>query len=184
MCSDLDKKNNEKDKQTNSDDLQISAEDSGNIVSIRKELEESKKKSEEYLNNLKRSQADFINYKRRQSELFLEMVGASNLEMIMEILPIYETLSLAVRQTPDSLKDSEWAKGVAQIKNQLGDLLKKKGVEEMKTVGEKFNPEIHEAVEMVSFSDKSEGEILEEVQKGYKLNGRVIRVAKVKVAKK
>lgn len=154
------------------------------IALAKKELEEAEKKAEEYLNNWKRSQADFINYKRRQSELFIDMINASNLEMIMEILPIYEAFSLAVNQIPNDLNDSEWVKGVIQIKIQLENLLKKKGVEEIKTVGEKFNPEIHEAVEMVSSSSKGEGEILEEVQKGYKLNGKVIRAAKVKVGRK
>ncbi len=60
--------------------------------------------------------------------------------------------------------------------------MKKEGLEEIKSVGEKFNPEIHEAVEMLE-SEKPEGEILEEIQKGYKLNGKLIRAAKVKVAK-
>jgi len=106
--------------------------------------------------------------------------------LIMEILPIYDTFSLAVKYIPEDLKDKEWTKGVVQLKIQLENLLKDKGLEEIKSVGEKFDPELHEAVEMVSppaGGEKSEGEILEEVQKGYKLNGMVIRTAKVKIAK-
>jgi molecular chaperone GrpE len=100
----------------------------------------------------------------------------------MAILPIFDTFGLAVNYVPKDIKDTDWAKGVIQIKSQLGDLLKSKGLEEIRSVGEKFNPEFHEAVEMVE-SEKPEGEILAEVQKGYKLNGSVIRTAKVKVAK-
>lgn len=152
------------------------------VVSLKKQLEEEKKKSEEYLNNWKRAQADFINYKKRQNELFAELVNSASAGLIMEILPIYDTFSLAIKHIPKDLKNKDWAKGVVQLKTQMEDLLKSRGVEEIKSVGEKFNPEFHEAIEMVE-SEKPEGEILEEVQKGYKLNGIVIRTAKVKVAK-
>ncbi len=157
------------------------------IKLIKKELEDEKKRAEEYLNNWKRSQADFINYKRRQSELFGELVDSANTRLILDILPVYDAFSIAASQVPKDMEKSEWAKGIVQIKLQLEDLLKKKGLEEIKSVGEKFNPEFHEAVEMVSLpagEEKPEGEILEEAQKGYKLNGMVIRTAKVKVAKK
>jgi len=152
---------------------------------LKKQLEEEKKKSAEYQDYWKRAMADFQNYKKRQSELFAELVNSAGQEMIMEILPIYDTFTLAVRHIPEDLKDKEWTKGMAQLKNQLESLLKSKGLEEIKSIGEKFNPEFHEAVEMVETgSPVQEGEVLEEVQKGYKLNGMVIRTAKVKVAKK
>lgn len=148
-----------------------------------KEMNEEKKRSEEYLNNWKRAEADFINYKKRQSELFTDLANAANFNMVLEILPIFDTFCLAVGHTPENIKNTDWAKGVLQLKIQLENLLKSKGLEEIRSVGEKFDPELHEAVEIVD-SGKEEGEILEEVQKGYKLNGAVIRTAKVKVAKK
>jgi len=149
---------------------------------LKKQLEEEKKKAAEYHNHWKRAMADFQNYKKRQSELFAELVNSAGQEMIMEILPIFDTFTLAVKHIPEDLKDKEWTRGVVQLKEQLASLLKSKGLEEIKSIGEKFNPEFHEAVEMVE-TEKPEGEILEEVQKGYKLNGMVIRTAKVKVAK-
>lgn len=155
------------------------------IEMLKKQLEEEKKKSAEYQDHWKRAMADFQNYKKRQSELFAELVNSAGQEMIMEILPIYDTFNLAVRHIPEDLKDKEWTKGVVHLKNQLESLLKNKGLEEIESIGEKFNLEFHEAVEMVeeTGSPVQEGEILEEVQKGYKLNGIVIRTAKVKVAK-
>ncbi|MDP3057141.1 MAG: nucleotide exchange factor GrpE [bacterium] len=150
---------------------------------LKKQLEEEKKKSAEYHDHWKRAMADFQNYKKRQSELFGELVGAANQELILALLPIFDTFTLAVKHIPEDLKDKEWTKGVTQLKEQLASLLKSKGLEEIKSIGEKFDPEFHEAVEIVE-SKKQEGEILEEVQKGYKLNGMVIRTAKVKVAKK
>lgn len=149
---------------------------------LKKQLEEEKKKTVEYQDHWKRAMADFQNYKKRQSELFAELVNSAGQEMIMEILPIFDTFTLAVKHIPEDLKDVEWTKGVVQLKNQLESLLRSKGLEEIKSIGEKFNSEFHEAVEMVE-SEGQEGEILEEVQKGYKLNGAVIRTAKVKVAK-
>lgn len=153
------------------------------LGALKTQLEEEKKKSEEYLNNWKRAMADFQNFKKRQSELFGELVGAANQELILEILPIFDTFSLAVKHIPEELKNTEWVKGAVQTKAQFWDLLKRNGLEEIKAVGEKFNPAYHEAAETIE-SEKPEGEILEEVQKGYTLNGTVIRTAKVKVAKK
>lgn len=156
------------------------------IEILKNQLEEEKKKSAEYHDHWKRAMADFQNYKKRQSELFADLVNASGQEMIMEILPIFDTFTLAVRHIPEDLKNAEWTKGVIQLKEQFASLLKSKGLEEIKSLGEKFNPELYEAVEMVDSpagEEKQEGEILEEVQKGYKLNGLVIRTAKVKVAK-
>ncbi len=180
-------KNNEKSKvppvkKDDNPDIELEKCGCDNECDCDKEVEDGKKKAEEYLNNWKRAEADFINYKKRQSELFSDMANAANFNMVLEILPIYDTFCLAVGHTPEDIKNTEWAKGVIQLKNQLEGLLKNKGLEEIKSVGEKFDPEFHEAVEMVD-SEKPEGEILEEVQKGYNLNSAVIRTAKVKVAK-
>lgn len=155
-------------------------------IKLKGELEQEKKKSEEYLNSWKRCQADFINYKRHQSEIFDELVKSANQGLILEVLPVYDTFTLAAKHIPEELKSKEWVKGVIQIKSQFENLLKSKGLEETKSVGEKFNPEVHEVVEMMDSpagERKPEGEILEEIQTGYKLNGMVIRTAKVKVAR-
>lgn len=170
--------------ENNNPDIELE-EDGGDrdVKSIEKDLVDEKKRSEEHLNNWKRTQADFINYKRRQDELFTEIVDSANARLILDILPIYDTFSIAVSQVPKDIERSEWAKGILQIKLQLEDLLKKKGLEEIRSVGENFNADVHDAVEMKE-SEKPEGEILEEVQKGYKFNGKLIRAAKVKVAKK
>ncbi len=165
------------------DDEKISPENKEAAGGLKKKLEEEAKRSEEYLNNWKRSQADFINYKRRESELFEDMMDSAKAGLIMEIMPIYDALSIAIKHTPKEMEKSEWVKGIRQIKLQLEDLLRKKGLEEIRSVGEKFSPDVHDAVEMIE-SDRSEGEIIDEIQKGYKLNGKLVRAAKVKVAKK
>ena len=170
------------DKNEAEEQLEKDKESGNGISNLKKELEEEKRRSAEYLNNWKRCQADFVNYKRHQSELFDELVKSANQGLILEILPVYDTFVLAVKHIPEDLRNKEWVKGVVQIKSQLENLLRSKGLEEVKSVGQQFNPEVHEAVEMVE-SEKPEGEITEEVQKGYMLNMMVIRTAKVKVAK-
>ncbi|MFA6096388.1 MAG: nucleotide exchange factor GrpE [Candidatus Paceibacterota bacterium] len=150
---------------------------------LEKKLEEEMKRSEEYLNNWKRAQADFVNYKRRESELFEDLIDSAKAGLIMEVMPIYDSLSIAIKHTPKEMEGSEWAKGIRQIKLQLEDLLKKKGLEEIKAIGEKFSTDVHDAVEMIE-SEKPEGEIVDEIQKGYRFNGKLVRAAKVKVAKK
>lgn len=147
------------------------------------DFKKCQKQAEEYLNGWKRAKADLINYKKRQEEIAGEFIKFANEDLIFEFLPILDNFTLAAQHLPKELKNSEWVKGIFQIKNQLENLLTARGVEEIKSAGEKFNPEFHEAIEEIKSSDKKTGMIVEEIQKGYKLNGKVIRAAKVKVAK-
>lgn len=133
------------------------------------EIELLKQKSEEYLNGWKRERADFLNYKKEEMERIGQLVKYANEEIILKLLPILDNLCLAAKHISDP--------GVLQIKKQLEDFLSKEGIEVIQTEGQKFDPNIMEAVE-------GEGEsVSEEIQRGYTLHGKVIRVAKVKVSK-
>ena len=147
-----------------------------------KELEEYQQKAEEYLNNWKRAAADFENYRKRRDKENKELVQFAQEITVVKILPILESLEQALRNAPQYERFQSWADGVLKIVQQLEKTLLEMGVEKIKTVGEKFNFELHEAVEMVESGGES-GAIIEEVQSGYKLNNKVIRPAKVKVAK-
>jgi len=142
------------------------------LKKFKKKLKECQKEKEEYLTQAQRARADLINYRRRQ-ELVLEELrkyGQSNL--ILEILPVLDSLTIG----------SEKDKGLEIIKEQLKNILKKYGLREIKSVGEIFNPEIHEAIEEVE-SDNEKGVITEEIQKGYMIGEKLLRPSKVKVAK-
>lgn len=133
------------------------------------EVEELKAKCEEYLNGWKRERADFLNYKKDEMERIGDLVKYANEEIVLKLLPVLDNLCLAANHIKDE--------GIDQIKKQLEDFLQKEGIEPIKTVGEKFDPNIMEAVE-------GDGDVVsEEVQRGYTLHGKLIRVAKVKVAK-
>jgi len=146
------------------------------------ELEIAKQKMEEYLNGWKRAKADYINLKKETEKKQGEMIQFANAAMILEILPIYDNFKLAWQHIPqEHKKNDEWLKGIEQIKKQFAELLKNMGIEEIKTVGEKFDPEIHEAVAKEKKEDMESDTIFEEIKGGYKLYDKVLEPAKVKV---
>lgn len=135
----------------------------------------------EYLAGWQRAKADLINYKREQEAKISEIFKFANEGLIYEILPILDSFEEAMKHD-----DGE---GIKQLYNQLKNILKSNGLEEIKSFGEKFNPELHEAIGEIEIQEGArpelveEGIVVEEVQKGYKLNGKVIRASKVKVGK-
>ena len=153
---------------------------SSQIEDLKKKLRECQKEKEEYLAGWQRSRADFINFKREEGERFKKFFEIERIGMILRILPILDNFEKAAHGQE---KNDQVIKGFLQIKKQLEDFLEKEGIEEIKCLGERFNPNFHQAVEEVEVKDKESGEILEVVQKGYKLKGKVIRPAKVKVIK-
>lgn len=152
------------------------------ISKSQEELEEYKKKAEEYLNSWKRTAADFENYKKRREKEDGELMRFIQEVTVVKMLPTLESLEQALRLAPADERFKNWSEGVMKIVQQLEDTLMEMGIEKIKTIGEKFDPLVHEAVETVEGADKESGTILEEVQSGYKLNNKIIRPAKVKVA--
>ena len=162
-----------------------------NIEELKKKLEECEKLKDEYLAGWQRERADFLNYKREELERIGEILKYTNVGLILNILPILDNFEIAEKKLPEDLKNDENVKGILQIKNQILNFLKNQGVEEIKSAGEKFDPNFHEAVEEIEPSsakategkDIKSGIIVEEIQKGYKIHGKVLRPARVKVAK-
>lgn len=165
-----------------SDDINIeeeSQEPGDKLKKLKEKLKKCQKEKEEYLDGWQRAKADFINSRKEEEKRREELVKFSNFMLISEILPVFDSFDLAFSGKEENEKSS---KGFLFIKSQLEDILKKYGLEVIKALGEKFNPELHESVGEVE-SDKESGIVIEEVQKGYMLNGRVLRAAKVKISK-
>ena len=101
----------------------------------------------------------------------------------MNLLPILDNFEISEKKLPENLKKDENIKGILQVKKQILDLLNNQGIKEIKTKGEKFDPNFHEAVEEVEKKGTNSGIILEEIKKGYTIHGRVLRPAKVKINK-
>jgi molecular chaperone GrpE len=146
------------------------------------EMEGLKKKADEYLNNWKRERADFLNYKKDEVERAGLLAGYAKQGVLFSILPVLDSIELAGKSMPEELKKDAWSSGFMQITNQIKDFLRKEGIEEIETAGQKFDPNLMEIVQEVE-GDWDSGIVVEEVQKGYKMGDRVMRPAKVKVAK-
>ncbi|MFA5135178.1 MAG: nucleotide exchange factor GrpE [Patescibacteria group bacterium] len=140
------------------------------------------RKMEEYLNGWKRAKADYINFKRESEKKQQETVQYATAAVILELLPIYDNFKLAWKHIPEGKQQDDWLKGIGHIKQQFKELLKSLGIEEIKTVGERFNPELHDAVAKEKADGTESGTVIEELKGGYKLYDRVLEHAKVKVA--
>ena len=152
------------------------------------ELEKLQQKCDEYLNGWKRAKADYLNLKKETEGKQMEMVQFANAALLSQLFPMYENFKLALEHVPEEHGPSagsgqaEWVTGFTNIKKQFTDFFKNLGIEEIKTVGEKFDPLMHEAVEKKSVEGKEADIVVEEVKTGYKLHGKVLVVAKVVVS--
>ncbi len=136
------------------------------------------------LDGWKRCQADFENYKKRQAELQWELAKYSGLNLILEILPVLDNFHASLDHVPQDQKENPWVVGITYIQRQLEKILEDNGVKEIKTKeGDNFDPHIHEAVkngdQEVTKNEKNK--ITKILVKGYKMEGKVIRPAKVVV---
>jgi len=143
---------------------------------LKEQLEESK-------NKLLRALADFDNYKKRVAFEREQFVQFANETLITEILPIIDGFARAMEAAEKIKAGEEMIKGLALIKRQLEDVLKKHGVVEIEAAGKPYDANLHEAI-LQKEHEGPEGIIIEEMQKGFTLHGRVIRPSMVIVSKK
>lgn len=155
----------------------------GSLNEIERQLEECQKMRDEYLVGWKKERADFLNYKREEAERISERMKFTNEELILKVLLILDSIYIADKKLPPNLKENQWVRGILRIKAQFVDFLRKQGIEEMKVLGKKFDPNFHEAIKEAKRPGFEPGIIVEEIKRGYLLNGRVIRPAIVKVSK-
>lgn len=150
-----------------------------------KKIKKTKKidKSVEYLNGWQRTQADFENYKKQTEKRMKEVVEFANAELLLDLLPLYSHFKSALQHIPQDQKEQGWCQGLGHIKKLWEDLFNKFNVEEIKTIGEEFDHNLHEAVEHEEDLEQEDHIILKEIQSGYKMNDKVIQPAKVIVNK-
>ena len=127
----------------------------------------------------KRILAEFENFKKRSAKEREGLYNSILADVIEVILPVVDNLENAAKV---ETKDESYKQGIELVLKQFKDVLKSKGVEEIKAVGETFDPSLHEAVSSVQDDEKGEKEIVQEYRKGYKIGNRVIRHSMVVVA--
>lgn len=139
------------------------------------------KQCDEYLDGWKRAKADLINYKKDEAKRLQEFAKFSNETIIRELIGVLDTFDLALESIKD---DAKTEKGVYLIRAKLEDILKNYGLERiMVSVGKPFDPALHDAVATVESKEHESGMVVDEVEKGYMMHGKLIRAARVKVAK-
>jgi molecular chaperone GrpE len=148
------------------------------IESLQNALEEAEKRAAEYLANWQRVQADFINYKRRTEQERLEFNNFANANLVLSILPVLDDMERAIDAIPEEHTRDDWVEGVRLVERKFKTTLEGQGVKPIKALGEEFDPNYHEALRQ---GKGKEGVILEEIQKGYMLNDKLLRPARVVV---
>ena len=129
---------------------------------------------------LQRERADAMNVRRRADEERSQLASFYKSLVVRELLPVIDNFERAIKHTPKELANNDYVKGIQSILKQFEQTLTKIGVERIKTVGEHFDPEIHEAVSVEEGDGKQEI-VTEELQAGYCLNNEVLRHAIVKI---
>lgn len=130
------------------------------------------------INVAKQATADLQNYKKRNEEEKKQLIKFANAGLILEILQIVDTFDRSLKAMPSDLADNEWVKGMQGIDRQLHQILEKQGLKKIESVGQKLDPNFHEAIMQ---GDGERNIVIEEFEAGYMLNEKVIRPAKVKV---
>jgi molecular chaperone GrpE len=148
-------------------------------------LKEEANKAKEYWDRILRLQADFENTRKRLEKEKQDFLKFANEGIVLELLNVLDDLERTVELAQSKHQDlAAFLKGVEMILVHLYELLKEHGVKPIEAQGKVFDPNLHEALMQAENKDVPEHTVLEELQKGYLLNDRVIRTAKVKVSKK
>ncbi|MCX5686618.1 MAG: nucleotide exchange factor GrpE [Candidatus Omnitrophica bacterium] len=166
-----------KNNKTNGDKVTISKEEYDHLLVKSKEADDLQDK-------FLRAHAEFENAKKRLEKDKIDYLRFANDSFLLEFLPILDSLEIAEKHIKEAKDFKAVQEGVDMIQLQIQKFLKDIGVERVKTVGEKFDPHMHEAVETEEVKDRDDGLILQELKPGYRVNGRLLRPASVKISKK
>jgi len=149
---------------------------------VQQELREAQQKVEEYLDLLRRTQADFINFRRRMNQEQTETRTTAQIALLNQLLPVLDDFERALGAIPGDLVQHPWVQGLLLVARRLTTQLDQLGVRQMGASGESFDPRLHEAITLDESADVPEGTIIQVVRSGYMLGDRIIRPAQVIVA--
>jgi molecular chaperone GrpE len=152
------------------------------IAQLQQQVQDEHNKAEEYLDLLRRSQADFINYRRRMTQEQEENRASAQMSVLQQILPVIDDLDRALAVVPAELGNNPWVQGVVLASRRIDSTLQHLGVREVGKAGEQFDPRWMEALASESRPGVPEGTILIVARPGFALGDRLIRPAQVIVA--
>lgn len=160
----------------------INAEDSVDQAAADQPVANQVDEVEQLKIQLQRVAADFDNYRRRTDDERKQLVALAQAQTLLELTPVLDNFRRATDHLPADLQGNNWVTGVLYVEKQLEQIFEQFGVCKIKTVGEVFDPKLHEAISQESSDDVAENHIIAEVEGGYMLKEQVLKPAKVKVS--
>jgi molecular chaperone GrpE len=167
-------------------DSEAESDGNGDADQVERDLDElgaAKRERDEYLELAQRTRADFENYRKRVAKDTSEALARGKAELARELLPVIDNLERALGAGQDPSAHEALAHGVALVHEELRGRLQSAGVEAFDPTGEQFDPELHEALSTRPEEGTDSGVVVETLEKGYRLNGQVLRPARVVVSK-
>ncbi len=149
---------------------------------LRAELEAAQAETSEHLASLQRTAADFANFRRRTAEDRERELGLASESLLRKLLAVADDFDRALDTMPADLRGIGWIEGIVLLDRKLRQLLESEGVTPIEVIGRPFDPREHEAIASVPATGRPDGEIVAEVQRGYRVRDRILRPAKVAVA--
>jgi len=166
-------------------DTKKAAKDAGEkeIKQLQQQIETLSREKQELFDKLQRVAADYANYQKRAPKQIADSVAYEKKAIIKSLLPSLDNFAHALASADNAEAVDGVVKGVRMVFEHMLDALKAHGLEQVESVGQDFDPMVHEAIQLRAEADKPDNVVLEEYQTGYKLNGRVVRPSKVIVNK-
>jgi molecular chaperone GrpE len=147
------------------------------------EINNLKEKLAELNDKFLRQAAEFENFKRRNAKERIELIQTAGKDVITDLLDVIDDSDRAQKQMEATNDIEQIKEGITLVFSKLRNILTVKGLKAMDTKGKDFNPDLHEAIAEIEAGDEMKGKVIDEVQKGYYLNDKIIRYAKVVVGK-
>jgi len=155
----------------------------GEAEAARAQAEAARAQADEYLTALQRERAEFLNFKRRTTEDRQRDLGLAAEDLLRKVLAVADDFDRAIEARPEAIAQDPWFEGISAIDRKLRLLLESEGVSAIDaTPGIPFDPREHEAIATVPTTEQREGDVVEQVRRGYRLRDRVLRPALVAVA--
>lgn len=159
--------------------VEIDVEEENNLAV---QLEEALTKQEEFKEALQRERADFSNFRKRIDRERGELRAQIAANTISRMLPVFDDLQRALESVPEEIKDHDWFQGFELIGKKFSAVLDNYGIEQINPLGEPFDHNFHEAIGSEDSDEYESGTVIDVLQSGYKMNGKCIRPAMVRVA--
>lgn len=166
---------------TNSSVNTPASSESARISELEAQLAQARQEASENWNKFLRERADMDNFRKRQERVLADRVQNQKKAFIHKILGVMDNVERALVYQ-DTLSHQDLQQALRMVQWQMNEVMRSEGINPVPTIGEPFNPYLHEAIEAVENSDKPEGTIVEEVLKGYTLGDETLRPARVKVS--